>query len=401
MPSDPFGEQIGGIKSFVRGFVRSAPEDFAPEFVACTSDPVSRPIGRWQTLEMEGRPVRYLPVLSTPNPHRRPLIPLSLKFTVSAMVRRNAHHFHGRVLQFNHPGTPAGFLGVDAPKILVVHLNAADIDRGLGESRWTRVPGLLHRFEDVTLPRMDRIFLVNEAGLSFYRQRHPKVGERLAFLPTSVDQSTFHRLDRAEVQAARRDLAESMGVSLDTSTRWLLFVGRLERQKDPHLLIESFAAILRLRPDVRLIVVGEGALRQEATDHARVLNVADRVHWLGYRDRAEMPRLMNVADALILPSAFEGMPIVVLEALACGLPVVATAVGEVPRLIRDRKNGRLVHSRDPDQLAEAADWVLERPREHFYDAAAAAVAPYHPEQVMLPFYEAHRELHMARWMRNR
>lgn len=187
LPSDPFGDQIGGIKTFVLDFVRFSPADFATEMVACSSDPAARPLGMWQTIEVAGRSVRYLPILATPDVHRRPIVPRSLWFAARTMFHRNARHTRGKVLQFHHPGSPAGYLTTSAPKILVVHLNAADIDRGLGESRWTTFPGMLHRYEDVTLPRIDRIFTVNEAGARFYRERHPAIADRVTYLPTFVD----------------------------------------------------------------------------------------------------------------------------------------------------------------------------------------------------------------------
>jgi hypothetical protein len=195
VPLDPFSDKIGGIKTFVREVVRAAPDDFSFEIIGCTADRRERPPGRWQTLELAGRRVAFLPVLETADVHRRPMVPLSFQFTLAAMARRAAHRFAGRVLQFHHPGPPAGFIAVDAPRILTVHLNVADIDTAGGESRWRRAPGLLHRFEDLTLPRMDRIFLVNRAGLEFYRTRHPSVADRVAFLPTSVDQDHFRPPD--------------------------------------------------------------------------------------------------------------------------------------------------------------------------------------------------------------
>lgn len=399
LPSDPFGQQIGGIKSFVRDFVRFSPDDFATEFVACSSDIRARPLGRWQTFEIDGRPVRFLPVFSTPDPNRRSRIPISLKFTAAAMLHRRAHGFSQRVLQFNHAGPPMGFLGVDAPKILVVHLNAADIDRGQSESRWSKIPGMLHRLEDVTLPRMDRIFLVNEAGVSFYRERHPNIADRLTFMPTSVDTTTFAPLSREGRLEARRRLVGTLGVADDPRTRFVLFVGRLERQKDPNLLIASFENAQRRHGHLHLVVVGEGGLREEATRSAVARGVSERVHWMGYQERRGLPELMNAADALLLPSAFEGMPITVLEALGCGLPVVATAVGEVPRLVRDGENGRLVRSRSAQELADSLIWVVETPRERFAVAAMEAVAPYQPQRTLEPFYAAHRELHEARWVR--
>ena len=169
VPIDPLSQKIGGIRSFVNDFIRFAPPDFEPEIIGCTADPVARPVGRWTGLDIGGRRVPCLPVLATPDVNRRSRLPLSLAFTVAAMARPSAHRFRGRVLQFHHPVPPAGFLAVDAPKILTVHLNAADIDAGGGESRWSRLPGALHRLEDMTLPRMNRVFIVNRAGLDFDR----------------------------------------------------------------------------------------------------------------------------------------------------------------------------------------------------------------------------------------
>ena len=397
LPSDPFGDQIGGIKTFVREFVRFSPEDFETSLIACTSDTAARPLYQHQTLEIEGRAVDYLPVLATPDVHRRPMIPRSLRFALMLVLRREARRNRGRVLQFHHPGVPAGYLTTRGPKILVVHLNAADIDRGQGESRWGALPGMLHRFEDVTLPGIDRIFTVNQDGAAFYRQRHPDVADRVSFLPTFVDPDLFAPIPDEARAGARRELAAELGSGASPEDPIALFVGRLERQKDPPLIVRSFAAAVRRSPNLRLVVVGEGGLREEAEELARSLGLADRIHWLGFRARAELPRLMNAADLLLLPSAFEGMPITVLEALASGLPVVATAVGEVPSVVHDGENGRLIVEHTPEAVADGIVWVAAQPRARFRDACLSAVTPFGPEQVLAPFFDAHRELHHRYW----
>jgi glycosyltransferase involved in cell wall biosynthesis len=143
---------------------------------------------------------------------------------------------------------------------------------------------------------------------------------------------------------------------------------------------------------LRLVVVGEGGLRSAAEARARSWGIADRVHWAGFRGRDEMPSVMNAADLMLLPSRFEGMPISVLEALACGLPVVAAPVGEVPLVVHDRQSGILLPERTPDAIALAIAWVLEQPRGVLAAAARAAVAPYTPQETLRPYYEAHREL---------
>jgi glycosyltransferase involved in cell wall biosynthesis len=389
---DPFGDKISGIKTFIRDFVQFAPEDFAPEIVGCSSSPGERPVGRWQRLEIEGRSVDFLPVLATPDVHHRPRIPMSLQFTAATVVRRSAHRWAGRILQFHYPGVSTAFVGVRAPKIMVVHLNPDDIDRGGGESRWARMPGLLHRVESLTLPTMDRVFVVNRAGVTFYRQRHPRIADRVAFLATSVDQRMFRPLAEADRAVDRAALLRSLRIDESDPGRLVLFVGRLEQQKDPLLAIDAFAVAARQRDDLRLVVAGEGALRGPGEQRAATLGIADRIQWLGFRDRREMPSLMNAVDTLLVSSRFEGMPISVLEALACGLPVVAPSVGEIPTIVIDGSSGRLTPDRTADGLAEGLLWVLDRGRQAFESAALAAVAPYRPEQAMLPFYEAHRQL---------
>ena len=400
LPADPFGAKIGGIQTFVREFVRFAPDDFELEGVGCTSDERLRPLHRWTRIEVDGRSIRYLPILRIADVHRRSRIPLSLRFTAAAIRRVRGRHTRGRVLQFHHPGVPAGFLTSRAPKVHVVHLNPAEIDRGGGESKWGIVPGVLHRFEDVTLPRMDRIFVVNREGVEFYRRRHPEVAGRTSFLPTVVDPTRFAPLAGGQRGEARHRLLRRLGLSPDEPGPLILFVGRLELQKDPILLIRSLAAAQPKQPGARLLVVGEGALRGDAERLAAELGVADRVHWMGFQAHEALPELLNAVDLLLLPSRFEGMPITVLEALACGLPVVASAVGEVPSIVRHGQSGWLVHDREPASFAEGIAWVLGSPRSALQREAVEAVRPFHPAIAWRDFYDAHRQLHADRWGRS-
>ncbi len=397
LPGDPFGAKIGGIQTFVREFIRFAPEDFAVECVGTTSDTRLRPLHRWTAIDVDGRSARYLPILRTPDVHRRSRIPLSLRFTAVAMARLRARHTAGRVLQFHHPGVPAGFLTSRAPKVHLVHLNPAEIDRGGGESRWGLLPGLLHRFEDVTLPRMDRIFVVNREGVEFYRRRHPSIADRTSFLPTVVDPTRFFVVSAEQRAAARRATLERIGLASDTPGPLILFVGRLERQKDPELLVQALAHVVGRLPASRLLVVGEGGLRAAAERLAETLGLTGAVHWMGFQPHDTLAELMHGTDVLLLPSRFEGMPITVLEALASGLPVVASAVGEVPALVSHRRNGWLVHDREPATFAEGIGWVMQQPRAALERHAREAVAPFHPDVAWREFFEVHRDLHRDRW----
>ena len=133
-------------------------------------------------------------------------------------------------------------------------------------------------------------------------------------------------------------------------------VGRLAPQKNFALLINAFALIAR--PEDRLTIIGEGQMRPRLEEQARRLGVGDRVDMPGHS--FEPWRCMAESDVFVLSSNFEGLPAVVVEALAAGLPIVATdCAPSIPMLVEGA--GRIVPIRDAAALASAMDTVLETP----------------------------------------
>ena len=136
------------------------------------------------------------------------------------------------------------------------------------------------------------------------------------------------------------------------------FVGRLVDQKAPDVLIKALAGVARTAPRCRLIIVGTGPLEGELRTLADRLGVADRILWLGERDGK---MILPAFDLLALPSRKEGLPYVVLEALAAGLPVLATASAGVEILVRHGHNGLVVPPGRPDLFAAALAELLSDP----------------------------------------
>jgi glycosyltransferase involved in cell wall biosynthesis len=150
----------------------------------------------------------------------------------------------------------------------------------------------------------------------------------------------------------------------------LAFAGRIGRQK---ALEVAFAAIAAL-PGVTLLVAGEGPERGSMEKRAAELAIDDRVRFLGPLQRDEVLELFRAADATLLSSSWENFPHTVVESLAVGTPVVATDVGGVGEVVRDRVNGLLVPPGDPEALAAAIDRFFSEPALRASLAAAAALS---------------------------
>jgi glycosyltransferase involved in cell wall biosynthesis len=140
-----------------------------------------------------------------------------------------------------------------------------------------------------------------------------------------------------------------------------LFIGALERYKGADLLVPAWTAVVARHPHAELLVVGEGALEGEILRAAEAAGLADRIHLLGPRDQIALREVLDRASCLVLPSRAEGLGRVLLEAAARARPVVATAVGGIPELVRDGINGRLVPPDDPAALAHAVSAVFDDP----------------------------------------
>lgn len=139
------------------------------------------------------------------------------------------------------------------------------------------------------------------------------------------------------------------------------FVGRLWPVKDPATLVRGVAVWRRRWPGVplRLEVVGDGPLRGEMVALAAALGVAEFIDWLGWRE--DVAERLRQWDVLVLPSLAEGTPLTLLEAMASGIPVVASRVGGVAAVVRHGETGLLIPPADPVALAEAMAWYWEHP----------------------------------------
>jgi glycosyltransferase involved in cell wall biosynthesis len=154
--------------------------------------------------------------------------------------------------------------------------------------------------------------------------------------------------------SARGALRTALG--LESATPLVGIVARLVPVKDHDTFLAAAALVHHERPDVRFAIVGDGECRQALEARARALGLAGVVHFLGWR--RDLAAVYTDLDVVCLSSLNEGSPVALIEAMAAARPVVATAVGGVPEVVRDRISGRLVPSRRPEAMAEAIREVL-------------------------------------------
>jgi len=169
--------------------------------------------------------------------------------------------------------------------------------------------------------------------------------DKITVLRNGVDLELIRPLDRQDIRKR-----------LDVSGTLLLSVGNLIELKGHDLAIRALVGI----PDAELVVIGRGSAARSLRNLALSLGVGDRVRFLDNLPQTELVRYYNAADALVLASVSEGMPNVVLEAIACGTPVIATATGGVSEIISCSAAGELMQERQASAIVDAFARLRER-----------------------------------------
>jgi glycosyltransferase involved in cell wall biosynthesis len=217
---------------------------------------------------------------------------------------------------------------------------AVAVSRGwTGENLKVRFYERLDRFN---LRWMDRVVCVSEAQAVKVRRTGVR-SERVRVIHNAVDPERFvdpdpHYRDKM-LRYFRRPVSRLIGAA-----------GRLSPEKGFSVLIAAAERVLRREPSVGFLLFGEGTCREELREQIKAAGLRGSFVLSGFRP--DLDRFVPLLDLLVLPSFTEGLPNVVLEAFAAGIPVVATAVGGTPELVADGASGFLVPPGDPDVLAE-------------------------------------------------
>lgn len=211
-----------------------------------------------------------------------------------------------------------------------------------------------------TLQRADAVITVSEAMTRYTIDQHGVTPERITTIVNGFNTGIFH--PRPREQTRQR-------LGLKPQEPLILYVGRLIEAKGLNELMDAFRVVLQRHPQAQLAFAGEGAMKPELLQRIEQERLRTHVRLLGGLPPSEVADWMSSADLLALPSWSEGYPNVLVEALACGCPVVASRVGGIPEIVR-ADNGLMHPPRDASALAKTLLDALARSWER--DAIAQA-----------------------------
>ncbi|MFQ5493801.1 MAG: glycosyltransferase [Phycisphaerae bacterium] len=197
-----------------------------------------------------------------------------------------------------------------------------------------------------------RFTTVSEAGREQLQCQVGVPAERIEVLPNGVDTARFRPCDPAVRRRVRRNLG------FDDDAFVVGCVGSLTPVKQPETLIRAAALLRATCPGLRLLLVGDGTMLGSLQRLTRACGVEDRVRFTGWRE--DVARLLGSMDAYVCASASEGMSNALLEAMAVGLPVVTTRVGDHDRIVRDHRDGLVLSVDTPECLGDVlARWAVQ------------------------------------------
>lgn len=174
---------------------------------------------------------------------------------------------------------------------------------------------------------------------------------KIITIPNGIDESIYN------IKINKDNKKKELGI--DPSSPVIGLGVRLTQQKGITYLLKAMTSIISAFPDITLLIAGQGESESELKNEAKELGVDKNIRFIG--PRMDMPEILKILDLYVLPSIFEGLPMVLLEAMAAGCPIVATDVGGNSMAVIDGKTGVLVETKRPQLLADAIIRLLNDP----------------------------------------
>lgn len=299
--------------------------------------------------ELDGIPVYYPRYFCLPGNWFHAFTCFTVYQSVIHIIRKIIVDFKPDIIHA-HTATPDGYAGIllkqkiSVP--LVCTLRGDDVNLYL---RYPFTPSLTRK----VILGADQILAVsNDLKSRAESLAVPKNEIRVIY--NGVNLEEFH-LNRESRPAIREKL------NIPLNAKILIYIGAIMERKGAAELARAFIGLNRRYPDLYLIIMGNGPMESVLAAEFAATGVNNKVRFMEIQPHREIPKFLNASDLLVLPSYAEGLPNVVVEAMACGLPVVATAVGGTPEAVVDGRTGFLTAEKDARPLADKIGILLDNP----------------------------------------
>jgi glycosyltransferase involved in cell wall biosynthesis len=329
---DPTRDIPGGIAGVIRDLIRYAPAEVGLAVVGVEPPGARAELGRWQTLEVASRPVRFMPVARMDRRHQRRRVPHAARVVAGLAryrpsLRDAVVHCHraeiGAAVSALYPRTPLfQFIHVEADAALRFHV----------ETFWRYAPWLYFLLERFAVRRAERTVVVSRPAVDRLIRHSPRV----VLGKNWFDQDVFYCPDLPP-----SDPVPEIG-----------WAGRLEPQKAPLEAVRVFKSLKQNGLEFRAWIAGSGSLADDVVRAIGEAGLRDDVRVLGLLSPVELGDRLRKTRVLLMTSLWEATPRGAIEALACGVPVVATDVGEMRSLVSHGANGLLSSTGDVEELAD-------------------------------------------------
>lgn len=283
----------------------------------------------------------------------------SLGFPVVALQRMKHHRFDHRIIRDL-------YRLIKTEKVDLVHTHLYDGNKyGRLAAGLARVPGLISHCHNVYARRRFKYHLVNR-GLSFLNDRILAVSQAVKESVVRYDRISpgkievlYNGIDPSKFKGNFADSGVRQKFGVQPEDFLVGVVARLEEQKGHIYLFRALRQLLPDFPRIKVLVVGDGTLRPVLEARVREMGLSEQVLFAG--TRKDIPQVLAALDLFVLPSLWEGFSLAILEALAAGTPVVATAVGGAPEIIRSGHDGLLIPPGEESSLVNAVREALLYP----------------------------------------
>lgn len=331
--SDWYYPKIGGVASHMH-YLALKLREMGHEVAIVTNN---RDTGKEEELEKNRIELIKIPGVVSP------IIEVNVSYSLKSTKELNEFLSDFDVVHSHHAFTPlalkAAKAGKNMNKATVLTTHSISFAH---ESKLWEALGLTFPVFSKYLRYPHKIIAVSKAAKAFIEHF---TDTPIEVIPNGVDDKLFTpNWDKEELKA-------QFGIE----GKVVLYVSRMSYRKGPHVLLNAFSEI----EDATLVMVGSGELLPFLRAQAKFLGIEDRVKFLGYVNSKMLPKIFGMADVFVLPSiTAEAFGIVILEAMASGLPVVATNVGGIPEIIRESESGLLVSPGNELELRNAIEKLL-------------------------------------------